>query len=127
MKTFKKYYIIPEVPEIVYKALTTETTLKLWTGFDAEMKTEVDTEFSLWDGNICGKNLEFEKDKKIVQQWFFGEQEEASIVTIKLHKHKKGTSAELEHTNIPTEDYEAMIEGWNGTYFNDLIDFYTGE
>ncbi|MBL6875252.1 MAG: ATPase, partial [Chitinophagales bacterium] len=35
MADFKQYYIIPEIPEIVYKALTNELILKLWTGFDA--------------------------------------------------------------------------------------------
>lgn len=127
MADYKQYYIIPEVPAIVYRALTNPLILKLWTGFDAEMKEEVGTEFSLWDGNIAGVNLAFEVDKMIQQEWFFGEQEEASIVTIKLHPHKKGTSAELIHTNIPDEDFEAMVEGWNDTYFADLIDFYTGE
>ncbi len=127
MKTYKKYYIIPEEPAIVYQALISEVTLKLWTGFDAKMREIPDTEFSLWDGNISGKNISFEKDSKIVQEWFFGDQEEKSIVTIKLHKHKKGTSAELVHTNIPSEDFSAMCEGWDETYFGDLIDFYTGE
>lgn len=34
------------------------------------------TEFSMWDESICGMNLEFEKDKKIVQEWYFGEDDE---------------------------------------------------
>ena len=127
MKTYKKYYNIPEIPEIVYKALTNPLVLKLWTGFEAEMQEEVGTEFSLWDGNICGMNLAFEPNKMIQQEWYFGEQETPSIVTIKLHELKKGTSAELVHTNIPDEDYDAMVEGWNDTYFGHLIDFYTGE
>lgn len=127
MKTFKKYYEIPEIPEIVYRALTNELVLKLWTGFDATMSEEVGAEFDLWDGNISGQNLAFEKGKMIQQEWYFGQQDQPSIVTIKLHPHKKGTSAELEHTNIPDEFYEDMVSGWNETYFADLIDFYTGE
>ena len=127
MKTYKKYYIITESPEIIYQALTNEKTIMLWTGFDAEMKEEPNTEFSLWDGNISGMNLEFVKGKKIVQEWFFGDQKEKSIVTIKLHEHKKGTSAELHHTNIPSADFDDMCAGWDHAYFGELIDFYTGE
>ena len=127
MADFKQYYIIPEIPEIVYKALTNELILKLWTGFDASMREEEGTEFSMWDENISGKNLKFEPNKMIQQEWYFGGQEEQSVVTIKLRPHKKGTSAELIHTNIPAEDFDAMVEGWNNTYFADLIDFYTGE
>ncbi|MEZ4979787.1 MAG: SRPBCC domain-containing protein [Chitinophagales bacterium] len=127
MKEFKAYFIVPEEPEIVYKALTNPVVIKLWTGYEAEMSEEVGAEFSMWDGDICGINLGFEKNKLIQQQWFFGDQEEASIVSIKLHKHKKGCSAELLHTNIPDQDYEAIVAGWREAYFGELIDFYTGE
>ncbi|MCC9165731.1 SRPBCC domain-containing protein [Pontibacter harenae] len=126
MKDFKKYYIIPAEPEEVYVALTNPNTLQLWTGEAAEMSTEPGSEFSLWEGSIVGKNLEFEEGKKIVQQWYFGEQAEMSVVTIKLHPHKYGTSAELRHLNIPDEDYDDIVEGWNEAYFAALIDFYEG-
>jgi uncharacterized protein YndB with AHSA1/START domain len=124
MKDYKKYFIIPATPEEVYLALTNPATLHLWTGDKVEMSAVPGSEFSLWDGSITGINLEFETGKKIVQQWYFGEQAEPSIVTIKLHPDKHGTSAELKHTNIPDEDYDDMIEGWNTTYFGDLIAFY---
>lgn len=124
MKEFKKYYTIPAPPEDVYKALTTDITLQLWTGEKAEMIAEPGTEFSLWDGSILGKNIEFQENKKIVQQWYFGDQTEDSIVTIKLHPDKTGTSVELKHTNIPDEDYDEIIDGWNDNYFGSLLDFY---
>lgn len=127
MKDFKKYYTIPASPEDVYNALTFTGTIELWTGDKAEMSTEPGSEFSLWDGSIVGKNLEFEEGKKIVQEWYFGEQAEPSIVTIKLHADKKGTSVELKHTNIPDADYDDIVEGWNNSYFGALQDFYEGE
>jgi len=125
MKEFKKYYIIPAPPEEVYLALTLPATIQLWTGEEAEMSTDPGSEFSLWEGSIVGKNIAFEEGKKIVQQWYFGDQEEDSIVTIKLHVHKQGTSAELSHTNIPDEAYDEMVEGWNDNYFGLLISFYS--
>ena len=124
MKDFKKYYIIPATPEEVYLALTNEATIQLWSGDKAEMTAEPGTEFSLWDGSIVGKNLEFETSKKIVQQWYFGDQPEESIVTIKLHPHSNGTSIELRHTNIPDEDYDDITDGWNNVYFGSLQEFY---
>ena len=124
MKEYKKYYIIPAPPEEVYLALTKPETLRLWTGEVAEMSTEPGSEFSLWEESITGRNIAFEEGKKIVQQWYFGEQDEESIVTIKLHPHKKGTSIELKHTNIPDEAYEEIVEGWDDTYFRSLREFY---
>ncbi|MCU0322817.1 MAG: SRPBCC domain-containing protein [Chitinophagaceae bacterium] len=124
MQDFKKYYIIPEEPEIVYQALTNAATIKLWTGEEAEMSTEPNSEFSLWEGSIVGKNLEFEHGKKIVQQWYFDGQDEPSIVTIKLHVHKDGTSVELRHVNIPDEAFDDITDGWTNTYFRSLSEFY---
>jgi uncharacterized protein YndB with AHSA1/START domain len=124
MKDYKNYYIIGASPEEVFIALTNPATLQLWTGEPAIMSTEPGSEFSLWEGSIEGKNIFFEPGKKIVQQWYFGEQEEESIVTLLLHPHKQGTSAELRHTNIPDEAYDEIVDGWNEVYFESLIDFY---
>jgi uncharacterized protein YndB with AHSA1/START domain len=124
MKDFKKYYLINAAPEEVYLALTNPLTIQLWTGEPAEMSTTPGTEFSLWDGAISGRNIDFIPGKKIVQEWFFGEQPEKSIVTIILHPHAKGTSAELRHTNIPDADFDDITQGWNENYFSALIEFY---
>lgn len=124
MPDFKKYYIIPASPEELYIALTNPATIQLWSENEAEMSTVPDSEFSLFDGNIVGKNLEFLENKKIVQEWYFGEQPAPSIVTIILHPHKSGTSVELRHTNIPESDLEEIKEGWNELYFGALEDFY---
>ena len=128
MKDYKKYYQIPATPDYVYRALTNALTIQLWSGEPAEMSTEVGSEFSMWDGSIVGKNLAFEDDKMIKQQWYFGDQEAESIVTIKLHAAPQdGTSVELRHTNIPDEAYDDIVEGWDGAYFGALREFYEEE
>ncbi len=124
VKDFKKYYLLPAPPDDVYNAITNPVTLQLWTGEPAEMSTTPGSEFSLWDGSISGRNLEFEENKKIVQQWYFDGQPEESIVTIKLHADKQGASAELRHINIPDEAYNDIVEGWNDVYFGGLADFF---
>ncbi len=126
MPDFKKYYSLPAPPEEVYMAITNPTTIRLWTGEEAVMSTEPNSEFSLWDGSIVGKNLEFEENKKVVQQWYF-DQTEPSIVTIILHPDKSGTSVELRHTNIPEAEYTEFTEGWTHSYFGALQEFYDEE
>ncbi len=123
MKDYKKYFTLPAPPQEVYLALTNPATIQLWTGEKADMSTEPGSEFALWDESIVVKNLEFEDGKKIVQQWYFN-QEEPSIVSIKLHPHKNGTSIELRHTNIPDEEYEDIVDGWTNSYFQSLEEFY---
>ncbi|MCB2196029.1 MAG: SRPBCC domain-containing protein [Bacteroidetes bacterium] len=127
MKDYKKYYIISAEPEEVYTALTNPFTIELWSGYKAAMSTEPGTEFSLWEGDISGKNITFEPNKKIVQEWYFGDQNEQSIVTIKLFENKKGTQVELNQTNIPDDDFENITEGWDEYYFGAIKDFFEVE
>ena len=124
MKKIKRYYIINAEQKDVYYALTNKKMLDIWTGESADMQPIEGTGFSLWGGSIAGINLEFEENKKIVQQWFFDNEVEKSIVTIKIHSHKKGTSVELLHTNIPDEAYENISEGWDEDYFGALKELF---
>lgn len=126
MKTYKKYFKITADPSDVYNALTNKEMLEIWTGEDAVMEPVANTEFSLWDESICGMNLEFEKDRKIVQEWYFGEEDDdkKSIVTIKLHPDKKGTMMEVVQTNIPEEAYQNISEGWEEDYYRGLNELF---
>ncbi len=125
MKDFKKYYELPATPEEVYAALTNAHTIQLWSGEPAVMSREPGSEFALWDNSITGTNISFEENKSIVQQWDFEGEEAESIVTMKIHAHKHGTSVELRHINIPEEAYEDITTGWTEVYFAALIDFYS--
>lgn len=127
MRDYKKYYTIPATPEEIFIALTNPFTIELWSGYKTIMDDKEGTEFSLWEGDISGKNIEIEKNKKIVQEWFFGEQENKSIVTIKIFEKKGGSQIELSHTNIPDEIYDNIIHGWDEYYFGALQSFFEEE
>ena len=124
MKLLTQKHGISAPPGEVYIALTNPFTIELWSGYKAEMSTTPGSEFSLWEGDICGKNLEFKQDKLIKQQWYFDGQDEDSIVTIKLFASGENTRAELTHENIPDEAYEEMKEGWKNDYFGALKEFF---
>jgi activator of HSP90 ATPase len=124
MKNIKRYYTLYAEPGDVYNALTNRQMLEIWTGENAIMEPVSNTEFSLWNGAITGMNIEFEKNKKMVQQWYFDEYNEASMVTLLLHPHKKGTSVELNHTNIPDEAFENISTGWDEDYFDALKELF---
>jgi activator of HSP90 ATPase len=124
MQDLKRYFILGAAPKDIYNALTNKSMLEIWTGEEAVMEPVAGTEFSMWGGSISGVNLEFEENRKIVQQWFFGEQEESSIVTIKLHPHQKGTSVELRHTNIPDDAFENISTGWEEDFFGALRELF---
>ncbi|HSH50925.1 MAG TPA: SRPBCC domain-containing protein [Bacteroidales bacterium] len=127
MRDYKKYYNIPATPGEVFIALTNPFTIELWSGYKTIMDDKEGTEFTLWDGDISGKNLEIEKNKKIVQEWYFGQQDNRSIVTIKIYEKKKTAQIELNHTNIPDEIYDNITKGWDEYYFGALKIFFEEE
>lgn len=124
MPNFKKYFTIKATPEEVFAALTFKPTIELWTGQTAEFRLEKDAEFSMWEGSISGKILDFEPGKSLKEQWYFGETEVPSIVTLKFHPHAKGTSLEVNHTDIPDTDFDDIVDGWHQVFMRDLMDFY---
>ncbi|MBK9391983.1 MAG: SRPBCC domain-containing protein [Bacteroidetes bacterium] len=124
MKTFKKTFRINAEPSDVYSAITNPYTIELWSGYPAEMSTEPGSEFSLWEGDITGKNIEFIQNKKLVQEWYFGDQTEKSIVTISVFPDKDNSSVTVEHTNIPDEEFDDIAEGWREYYIGAIISFF---
>jgi len=125
MKNIKKHYHIKASAEDIYTALTNPLTIEIWSGATAVMEPVAGTEFSLWDGEISGLNIEFEPGKKIVQEWYFEDEEgspseDKSIVTIKLHDEGNSTDVELLHINIPDEAFDNIVDGWDRYYFKPL-------
>lgn len=109
--------------EEVFNALTNPFQIALWSGYPADMKNEVGYEFSLWEGDISGINIEIIPNKKIVQEWYFGEREGRSIVSIELKAIGSNTTMlELRHTNIPDEAYDEIVEGWKEYYLGSMKD-----
>lgn len=124
MKTFKKSFKINAEPTDVYSAVTNPYTIELWSGYPAIMGSEPGSEFSLWEGDITGRNLEFVQDKKLVQEWFFGDQDEKSIVTITINPDRENSLVTVEHTNIPDEEFNDIAEGWREYYIGAIISFF---
>lgn len=125
MKNIKKHYHIKAAAEDIFTALTNPLTIEIWSGATAVMEPVAGTEFSLWNGDITGINLEIEPGRKIVQEWFFEDEEgipptHKSIVTINLFGGGKSTDVELLHTNIPDEAFDNIVEGWDLYYFKPL-------
>lgn len=124
MKTFKKTFKINAEPSDIYSALTNPYTIELWSGYPAQMSTIQGSEFSLWEGDITGKNLEFIQDRKVVQEWYFGDQVEKSVVTITIAPDRENSLVIVEHTNIPDDEFNDIAEGWREYYIGAIINFF---
>jgi activator of HSP90 ATPase len=124
MKDIKQYHFINALAEEVFNAITNRFAIELWSGYPAQMEPVENTEFSIFDGDITGINLQVVQNKKLVQQWYFGELEPPSLVTIELKENKKGTKVSLLHTNVPDEDFENIEQGWTIYYWGAIKEFF---
>jgi len=124
MKTFNKTFRINAEPSDVYSALTNPFTIELWSGYPAVMSEDPGSEFSLWEGDITGRNIEFVRNSKVVQEWYFGDQQEKSIVTITISPDGENSLVTVEQTNIPDEDFQEISEGWREYYIGAIMGFF---
>jgi len=123
-KDFKTRIKIKAELEDVFAAFTNPFTIELWSGYPAVMSVVPGSEFSLWEGDIVGHVIEVEDQQRIVQEWYFGSQEEQSVVTIKLFP-QGGSKVQVDvfHTNIPDDAFDDIVEGWNEYYLGAIKDF----
>ena len=113
MKNYKKYFKISATPEAVYKAYTRPELIEVWTSADVVFEEKENTEFSLFDGDVTGRNIKFVEGSLIQQEWYFeNEAGMESIVTLKFHADKDVTSLEVQQTNIPDDAYDNILMGW---------------
>lgn len=122
MKTIKKTYLIAAPGSKVWQALVTPKIIDRWGAGPATMDDRVGTKFSLWGGDIHGTNTKVVTNKKLVQDWFGGDWEKPSKVTIEFTDEKGKTRVDLIHTDLPEEEVKSFASGWDDYYFGPLKD-----
>lgn len=120
MKTIKQTYRIEAPIEGVWEALVNPSEIDAWGGGPAVMDDKAETEFSLWNGDIHGKNIEVKQYELLKQEWFSGDWPVPSIVTFVLKPDGNGTKIELTHENIPDKEAKEIDEGWKKYYLGEI-------
>ncbi len=123
MKKISQTYHINAPKEEVWKALTDPKYIERWGGGPAEMSDKKGFEFSLWGGDIYGKNIEVIKGKLLVQEWFGGKWDKSSRATFNLHSKGDKTTIKFIHTDIPDSEHADIEQGWKDYYLGPLKDF----
>ena len=120
MKTIKQVYKIEAPVQKVWQALTDPAIIEKWGGGPAKMDDCEGTEFSLWGGDIHGKNLDVTENKKLVQEWFGGHWDKPSKVTFTLTEKETKTEVRLNHSDVPDREAKDIADGWKIYYFGPL-------
>lgn len=130
-KTYKSTTLLNAKPEEVYEMFMDSAKHSELTESKAEISREVDGEFTVWDGDIHGKNLTLIPNKKIVQLWRsegsgWPENHFSTVTfTFTAKKDKKNpdkavTELGIVHKDIPEADYSSVADGWQDYYLRPL-------
>lgn len=114
-------YSVAAPHRVVWRVLTDAASIRLWTGAPAAMDLRVGGRFSLWKGDIHGRNLAIKPSRELVQEWFGGDWPKPSRVTIRLAPSRRGTKVSLRHAGVPAAEVKLFAEGWRLYYFGPLL------
>jgi uncharacterized protein YndB with AHSA1/START domain len=124
-KPIQQTYEINGTPFQVFDALTNPETFQKWSGAPAKIDDQIGTEFSLFGGNIVGKNLEVIPNQKLVQDWSAAEGGVShSKVIFTLVATGRGTNVELLHEGVPEASLENISQGWNSYYLGKIQEMF---
>ena len=123
MKTIKQVYHINSPVQKVWQALVDPKVIDSWGGGPAKMAARADTSFSLWGGDIHGKNLEVVENKRLVQEWFSGDWKKPSKVSFTLKEERAKTTVDLLHEDVPDEEEADIAKGWDIYYLGEIKKF----
>lgn len=120
MAPITKRYAIRATPEAVWDALTNPKTIRKWGAGPVKMHAHKGRWWHLWGGDVCGRNMQVVKEKKLVQEWYGGDWDKGSKVTFSLKKSKTGTTLTLRHVGVPRDEYAGIKSGWDDYYLGPM-------
>ncbi len=121
-RTIKQSATFKASPHEVYEALVDSRTHSVFTGSKASISRKIGGKFTAYDGYIEGVNLELVPDQKIVQSWRGSDWPEGhySKATFSLKKVEGGTRLTFTQTDVPTEQYDPISQGWRDYYWKPM-------
>jgi activator of HSP90 ATPase len=124
MPTIKQTYEMNATPEKVFEALVNPDIIQIWSGDEAKMGPDTGDSFTLWGGQMFGKNLEVIKNKKLVQEWNYDQWDAPSTVTFTIKTKGKKTIVELLHEDVPEKSLKSISEGWDQYYLGAMKEMF---
>ena len=123
-KTIVQSVFIKASPHEVYEVFIDSKKHSKLTESKAKISREIGGEFTIFEGDLEGKNIELIQDERIVQSWKSNEESwpktHYSTITIELESAGNGTLLKFVQTEVPLASYESVKEGWNEYYWEPM-------
>lgn len=109
-------------PAQLYAELTDAESFAAFTGVPAEIEPTAGGSFSLFGGQIEGRNVELVEGERVVQAWRVAGWEPGvySLVRFELHTQGTGSTLVFDHTAFPEEAHADLDSGWHAMYWEPI-------
>ncbi|KAJ3070047.1 hypothetical protein HDU98_006920 [Podochytrium sp. JEL0797] len=106
----------------LYNTFLDPNRVQMWSRGPAQIKPEAGAEISLFGGNVTGKVLELEANKKIVMTWRLKSWTAGhfSTVTLVFEEQRESVMLRLTQTEVPVGEKDLAMKNWTGYYFNGI-------
>jgi activator of HSP90 ATPase len=112
-------------PQRIYAVLLDAKQFAALTGLPAEIDPKPGGAFSMFKGQIEGRNIELVPNQRIVQAWRPTSWDPGiySIVEFALKPKESGTLVVLDHKGFPEGDFDHLESGWHEHYWEPFKKF----
>ena len=115
-------------PQRIYAALIDAKQFAAFSGLAAEIDPKPGGAFSLFAGQIGGRNVELVENQRIVQAWRPGHWDAGiySIAHFELKPRGAEASLAFDHTGFPAGEHDGLDWGWHHHYWDPLTKYLAG-
>lgn len=114
---------IPATPSSVFDVLTSSKKFAEMTGGrGADISAAEGGAFSMFGGDITGRNVELVPGKRVVQAWRSGAWPEGvySLVSFNLEPEGRGTKLTFDQSGYPDGAHDMLAGGWQQMYWDPM-------
>ena len=109
-------------PQRLYSAILDEKQFAAFSGLAATIDPTPGGTFSMFGGQIEGRNVELIANQRIVQAWRPTHWDPGiySIVHFEFKPRGEGAMLIFDHTGFPADDHDSLDSGWASHYWDPL-------
>jgi len=117
---------LPASPHRVYAVLLDSQQFAAFSGAAATIDPAPGGAFSMFGGQVTGRNVELIADQRIVQAWRPGSFPPGvySIAKFEFAPQGSGTKVILDHTGFPEGRFAGLDSGWHEHYWEPLKKYF---
>lgn len=128
MKIYSDKIMFNAPAQRVYDVLTKEPLHALITDAEVELGKNIDDEFKFFGGAISGIITDLITGEKIVWSWncYVNGWPEDHMSQVEISLNDFGDDQcelQIEHSNIPEEAYDLIVDGWKERYWEPMQKF----